>query len=147
RITGCSWTLIDSDRQIGNEKNATWLFDDMGEYKIGLTVWNEWGCTDTVLKTLVVLSDVKLFVPTAFSPNNDGLNETFKPKGRGIVKYLFEIYNRWGEKIFVTDDFEEGWDGMIGGMKCANDIYVWKIFATDVKAQKHDLTGHVTLFR
>ncbi len=147
QITDYSWLLIDNDRQISTEKAAEWLFEDMGEYKVGLTLWNEWGCKDTAVKTVIVQSDVKLYVPTAFSPNNDGLNETFKPKGRGIVNYLFEIYNRWGEKIFVTDDFEEGWDGNIGGARCANDIYVWKIFATDVKAKKHDLTGHVTLFR
>ncbi len=146
-ITNYSWFFADSNKEFSTETNTSYVFDDKGEYYLGMIVTNKWGCQDSAYRTILVESDVKLYVPSAFTPNNDGLNETFQPKGRGIVKYQFEIYTRWGQKIFSTTNFDEGWDGKIAGEKCANDIYVWKIFATDVRKQNHDLTGHVTLIR
>jgi gliding motility-associated-like protein len=67
-----------------------------------------------------------LFVPTAFTPNDDGKNDIFRPLLFGDVKkYSFSIYNRWGQKIFETTDLNRGWDGTIGGRKQDTNVFVW----------------------
>jgi gliding motility-associated-like protein len=108
-------------------------------------VTNDWGCADTVIKTIIVDSDYKLFVPNAFTPNGDGLNDTFQPKGRGLAKYTLSIYDRWGTKVFQTSDFETGWDGGVYGKNSSDDTFVWKINGVDVKGRVKELSGYVTL--
>lgn len=146
-IVSWNWLLAETSVPISAYQNSSYLFDDAGEYKVALIVENVWGCKDTAIKTVVVKSDVKLFVPNTFTPGHDGINDVFKAKGRGMKTFELEVYDRWGQRVFVTDDFDASWDGTFQGKDCPNDIYVWKIFAKDNDGKKHDLTGHVTLFR
>lgn len=96
-------------------------------------------------------------MPKAFTPNNDGLNDVFLPKGTGWLydDYLFEVFNRWGYKVFSTNTVFEGWDG---GIKVdaydpdlsktdPNDVYHWRVLVTDNLLKKHAFTGHVALIR
>jgi gliding motility-associated-like protein len=147
QITNNNWFFIETGKPISSEKNASFLFENAGQYAIALMVTNTWGCSDTTVKSLIVESDFKIFVPNAFTPNFDGLNDFFQPKGRGLAKYTLEIFDRWGNKIFFSDEFEKPWDGKLNGDNCLNDVYGWRIFITDVKGQKHDLSGQVTLIR
>jgi gliding motility-associated-like protein len=72
-----------------------------------------------------------MFVPNAFTPNNDGLNDTFKAiSGCPLSFFRMEIYNRWGELLFKSTDINEGWDGTKGGKLCPGDAYVYKIAYT-----------------
>ena len=142
-----NWYFIDNYGYISSEKNTSYIFQDASQYRVAMVVTNVWGCSDTVVKSIVVSSDVKIFVPDAFTPNGDGINDTFQPKGRGIDKYDLTVYDRWGGKIFRSDDFFEGWDGNLNGSACSDDVYAWRITYTDVNAQIKELTGHVTLIR
>ena len=82
-----------------------------------------------------MISEAKVFVPNAFTPNKDGKNEVFIPRailifnqtGNPILDYKFEIYNRWGEQIFVSTDVTKGWDGTFKGQPVQIDTYVWKV--------------------
>ena len=67
----------------------------------------------------------KLYMPNAFTPNNDLLNETFKGYGMGIVQFEMYIYDRWGEELFSTNDMNKGWDGTFKNQPCIADSYVW----------------------
>lgn len=89
-----------------------------------------------------------IYVPNSFSPNNDGINDVFLPQGINIREFRMEIYNRWGELIFVTDDPEKGWNGSVrdGEHYVQIDTYVWVIFH-DTKEGMERLTGHVTVVR
>lgn len=86
---------------------------------------------------LCLISDAKIFVPDAFSPNKDDKNEVFIPKailifnqtGNPILDYKLEIYNRWGEQVFVSDDVNVGWDGTYKGEICPEGHYVYKVRA------------------
>ena len=70
-----------------------------------------------------------LFVPSAFTPNDDGKNDVFRPLLFGkIVKYRFVIYNRWGEKVFETADPRKAWDGKFNGMPQSSFVFVWQCF-------------------
>ncbi|MBA3664968.1 MAG: gliding motility-associated C-terminal domain-containing protein [Bacteroidetes bacterium] len=91
-----------------------------------------------------------MYVPNAFTPNGDGLNDIFQPKGFGIVKYELEVFDRWGEKLFSTTKFEEGWSGTYvkrNSEPVPNDVYVWQIRILNVFGKSKELTGKVTVSR
>ena len=72
-----------------------------------------------------------IYVPNAFSPNDDGLNDIFMALGMDIKEFKLIIFNRWGEKIFETQDINLGWDGNYRGSKAPQGIYVWELEASD----------------
>jgi gliding motility-associated-like protein len=90
-------------------------------------------------------------VPNALSPNGDGVNEVFLAEGLGLdktSKFELMVFNRWGERIFKTDDPTYPWDGRRNGVKSQTDVYVWKIIVTNPYSnEKKDYLGHVTLLR
>jgi gliding motility-associated-like protein len=131
--------------KFGNE--ATYKYSEAGTYPISLVVTNKYGCIDTVVKSIVIADDYGLFIPNAFTPNNDGTNDTFVPKGHGIKSYTLVIFNRWGEQLYKTNQFESGWDGYYKGELSKSDIYTWKINCVDVKNKSHELVGSFTLLK
>ncbi|MEO7922500.1 MAG: gliding motility-associated C-terminal domain-containing protein [Chitinophagaceae bacterium] len=119
-------------------------------YTVKLVVYNfTLNCSDSTRKTLTVLDHCFIDIPTAFTPNNDGLNDTFWPhnalKGDN---YQFKVYNRWGQLVFATRDWRKKWDGRINGALQASGVYVWMLSYThrDTK-QSVFRKGTVTLIR
>jgi gliding motility-associated-like protein len=111
------WSTGNTSRSI-NIKNA-------GDYFV--TVTDDKGCkaSDTVAVTIEHCFK-GFYAPSAFTPNDDGLNDIFRPVASGIIKkYELRIYNRWGECIFRTGDISKGWNGTIAGTKQASNIFVW----------------------
>ncbi len=141
------WFFIDNKGFSSNSQNPSYIFEQAGTYAIAMQVTNSWGCADTVIKTIIVSSDFNLFVPDAFTPNDDGLNDIFMPKGNGISKYNLSIYDRWGNRIFETSDPATGWSGPVNGDNSADNVYQWLIECTDTHGKTKTLTGHVTCAR
>lgn len=82
--------------------------------------------------SLVVTSECSsIYVPSAFTPNNDGLNDVFKAFGKELNSFRLVIYNRWGEKIFQTLDINLGWDGNYRGSPAPLGLYIWELEASD----------------
>lgn len=142
-----NWYFTKNDSYVGQGRSTSYVFEEAGSYQVAMVVTNRWGCSDTAVKSLLVLNDVKLFVPDAFSPNGDGLNDVFQPKGRGVQKYNLTIYNRWGTLVFTSTDFLKGWDGQVNGSPASDDVYVWRIIYTDINFRISELSGQVTLVR
>ncbi|PSR01498.1 MAG: hypothetical protein BRD50_08690 [Bacteroidetes bacterium SW_11_45_7] len=95
------------------------------EYTVTMT--DESGCTATN-STEVIISDDKIFyIPNAFSPNGDDKNEEFKVYAEGVERFRMVIFDRWGEKLFETDDIEEGWNGTHKGQKLRPATYIYHI--------------------
>ncbi len=90
-------------------------------------------------------------VPNAFTPDGDGVNDVFLPVIAGeLESYRLEIFDRWGELLFTTNDPAQGWDGMVGGMEAMDGIYVWQLeyrASTDLGAVSERIVGHLTLLR
>lgn len=87
-------------------------------------------------------------IPTAFSPNEDGLNDVFKPTLINYQNYTLSIYNRWGEELFRTEDINEGWDGMVDGKVVPNGVYLYSIrFITTENGQFQNVKGLVNVLR
>ncbi len=106
-------------------------------------------CSGIVLKDSVLVV-VQTPIPNAFTPNGDGINDLFRIIGipsENITKYNFQIFNRWGQKIFNTNNIEEAWDGTSKGQVCPTGVYVWEIFYEDSKKTKVTNKGTVMLLR
>lgn len=128
-----------------NLQNPTYSYPESGTYPVSLLVTSNHGCTDTIVKTIFVCEDYSLYVPNTFTPNDDGVNDVFQPKGFGIKKYELRVFNRWGEQLFSTNDLTYGWDGMYKDELCPDNTYIWKINLTTIAGKSHELTGHVML--
>lgn len=95
-----------------------YMYEHSGIYKVTLMVTDENGCQNTHQRTVEIKEpEMQIFIPSSFTPNQDGLNEVLKPIGLHITDdhYLFVIYDRWGEVVFKTTNPEEGWDGKYKG--------------------------------
>jgi gliding motility-associated-like protein len=100
--------------------------------------------------TIVVTVDATcgdFFVPTAFSPNNDGLNETINVHGYCISIFNLQIYNRWGEKVFETSSKENSWDGTFKGKPCDTGVFVYRADGISIDGKAFNLKGNITLIR
>jgi gliding motility-associated-like protein len=86
-------------------------------------------------------------VPTGFSPNGDGANDVLYVRGAAVETLSFKVYNRWGEKVFETDDINRGWDGSFKGKQQEMEAYAWVLDATFVDGTSVHRTGNVTLLR
>lgn len=105
-----SWTFGDGESGIG--QNPMHSFNEPGVYPVTLTVSGAAGCEDVVTQTVIVSWDVRLFIPNAFSPNEDGVNDVFRPSVIGPVDdYTLRIYDRWGNLLFESRDVAIGWEG------------------------------------
>ncbi len=133
-------------------QNPYFVFPDSGSYAVQLIVTNNFGCTDTTNGTIVIDPIVVFYAPNAFTPRDgNGTNDYFMVKGDGIDFSIFEmtIYNRWGERIFKSNDIMSGWNGRRNnvGDFVQEDVYVWKVNFEDIKGKKHEYIGHVTIVK
>src|SRR5690606_28432754 len=95
-------------------------------YMLQAEVFNGCVVSDTI-KIIVENCPEYIYFPNSFTPNNDGLNEVFGPKSSGIfLKYEFHVYNRWGQKVFMTKNSNEGWNGRYQGKEQPTGVYIWQ---------------------
>lgn len=123
----------------------------VGEYKVNLVATSDKGCVDIVSILVEVTPDFALYIPNAFTPDGNGVNDIFQPMGVGIDEdnYRMDIFDRWGESIFTSNNFRKGWDGSVkGSSKSApQGVYTYKLMVVDTKGNKHPQVGHVTVIR
>lgn len=91
--------------------------------------------------------EAKILTPTAFSPNGDGVNDEFIPKGLFWDQFNMTLYNRWGEVVYNTTDQTKGWDGTVNGQPASAGQYMFRIEVRDLTGQKTVTTGAVLLLR
>lgn len=118
-------------------------------YTVSLTAGSNNGCQASSVKTMKVLSACIIAVPSAFTPNGDGLNDYLYPLNALKAENLdFQVFNRWGQLIFHSTDWQQKWDGTINGVKQGTGVYVWMLKYTnkDTK-QNFSMRGTSTLIR
>jgi gliding motility-associated-like protein len=110
---------------------------------------NTYGCKDTALKLIEIRPGFVIYLPNAFTPNGDNLNDGFGAKGVGIESFQLQVYDRWGHLIFESNDINDYWQGNAKGSSepIEDGVYVWKAKVKDVFHKHHDLTGHVTVIK
>ncbi len=150
-VTQWAWTPADAlsctdcATPIANPKFTT-------SYKVNVV--DENGCrSSSNIVVKVICENKNYFIPNTFSPNNDGQNDVFYPRGRSLDRIQsMRIFNRWGELVFEKKNFApnsatDGWDGSIRGQKAATDAYVYIIEVICENGQIIPLKGNVTLIR
>lgn len=143
------WDFGDENTFIGKETFHTYP-PFSNNYVVSLIAESDKGCRDTTYSTVYIYDIATLYAPTAFTPDGDGINDTWRLIGSSIdldnVKLL--IYNRWGEIIFETDNFYSEWDGTVKNNKTAtNGIYTWLITYKDIYGIEFQQSGTVTLIK
>jgi len=146
-----AWNFGDSLNTVSFNQNPNFTYPHAGVYMVQLAIKDGNNCVDTIYKPLTVLQDFVVYIPNAFSPNGDGINEEFFPQGVGIAKekYNFMIFDRWGEMIFSSTDIDNHWNGKKQGHDklVQEDTYIYKLICRSVNGEKFSKTGHVHVVR
>lgn len=117
--------------------------DDTSHYLVTLVIRNEAGCTDSTTQYVCFEDSVYVIVPTAFSPNGDGINDEFGIFGSGINQIDFRIYNRWGEQVYQSNDLQFAWDGRYMGQPVTTGVYVYQVRFKGRKSSLRQLSGTI----
>lgn len=149
-----SWNFGDGGSSALTNPNHT--YTSVGNFQVQLVATSVHGCTDTAYVS--VITDADVVFPNAFTPNASGPsggyyvpgsldNDIFFPYTSGVVDYKFQVFNRWGELIFETEDIKQGWDGYYRGNICQVGVYIWKAYVKLNNSKVFNKTGDVTLLR
>lgn len=130
-------------------QNPQYTYTIGGTFSVTLTVTSDLGCTHTAMHTVTVVGDeFAIFIPSAFTPNEDGKNEGFQPVGRGVQDYEMHIYDRWGNLVFQTKNFSEPWTGLDEkGRALPLDVYTYRIAVIFANNKDKVYKGTVTLVK
>lgn len=144
-----AWEWEFGDGNKSTEKDPIHIFSKAGEYEVKLIGYDLFGCSMVETNSVHVTSPTELIaIPNAFTPNGDGLNDTFIPKIRAFSSFQMEVFNTWGEKLFITNSLEgKGWDGTYKGQLVPAGNYVYHITLTTPDGQMVNRTGGITLIR
>jgi len=111
--------------------------------RICLAIESSNTCVDTICRNFSVIEDPVIYIPNAFTPSGDGINDEFYPVVQEMVFYEFEVYDRWGQQVFYSVIPNQKWDGKVDGELVSMGIYVWKLSYEDINANKDVLVGKV----
>jgi gliding motility-associated-like protein len=123
---------------------------DTATYTIQLIVTSQpGGCTDTFRKAVFVGPDIIVWIPDVFTPDGagPGKNNTFNVTASNFKGINVTVYNRWGEKLYETNDINKGWDGMANGQECQSGVYVYHVEVTSFEDKVYKFDGTITLLR
>jgi len=143
-----NWDLGDGNQQ--TVRVVRYSYGETGDYRIFLEVIDVNSCTDTISKWIHVYDELHVYIPNAFSPNDDGLNEKWKPIVLENAKegYMLSVYDRWGQRVFHTTDSEAAWDGTIDGKPAQNNtVYSYRLIIRDFTGQEYEYIGHVSIIK
>ncbi len=130
-------------------QNPVYNFPDTGRFTVVLEIVNQYGCIDTVSHTVIITPSFTIYVPNSFSPNDDGVNDIFLPKGIGWRDYQLRVFSRSGDQVFSSFEPTLGWNGKVRDSDRFSipDVYVWRVYVRDNLNRVQDYFGTVTLVR
>jgi len=150
-IVSWTWNFGDFAGAFSSLRNPNYTYPDTGCFPATLLVIGANGCRDSVEHPICIQPYFTFYAPNTFTPNGDGLNDTWSPNGIGIDpnNYHLMMFDRWGNLMWETHTWLEGWDGRAnGGAKIAQiDTYVWKVDLQDVFHDKHHYIGHCNIIK
>jgi gliding motility-associated-like protein len=106
---------------------------------------NEFGCKAYDDVCVTIKTDFGVYIPNIITPNGDGMNDVFYIYGYSISDVKMDIFNRWGQLLFSSNDQTVGWPGTYKGQDCANGVYVYKISYKGLDGKIYNKTGHVSI--
>ncbi|MEP7168322.1 MAG: gliding motility-associated C-terminal domain-containing protein, partial [Bacteroidota bacterium] len=120
-----------------------------GTYVVTVDFLN--GCRKDTSITIKEVCSPKFFVPSSFTPNDDGLNDKLCPMGNSYETFEFNVFNRWGQRVFSSDNASVCWDGTFKGKKAPIDVYAYSVSFTAINefglTEKKRTAGTVSVIR
>lgn len=142
------WNFGDGDSLLTNSRNPVQhQYNATGTFTACLTAYNAVGCDSTICKPVNALIFPLVDVPNAFTPQTNDENSVVYVRGFGIAKMQFIIWNRWGQKVFETNNRKQGWDGKVKGVVQPMDVYVYTLSIEFFDGTKTTKKGDITLIR
>jgi len=147
-----NWNFEAGEPQNSTATNplTTFPLGEVDEYLVTLIVSNDFGCLDTFATYVPVISDVLIFAPNTFTPDNDSFNEGWRVYIQGIDIYQFNllIFNRWGEVVWESNNIEVPWDGTYNGKTAQQGTYIWKVRTKNpYNDNVYEFQGHINLLK
>lgn len=148
--------------QTQNGYGYTWLFGDggtsydihpvhtygaEGTYYVTLFATDINGCKDSITKPIFIQEELYIYIPNTFIPDENRINDFFSGSFVGVEWIKIEVFNRWGELVFSSEDLDFSWDGKHQGVDCQSGVYTWKLFYRPNNLQELLMTGHVNIIR
>ncbi len=138
------WTL--GDGSTSSDTTPFHEYNIAGTYIVTLVATNQYGCTDTLTKDIYVIEQI--VVPNVFTPNGDGVNDVLHIRAGSMQTFNFQIFNRWGQKIFETNNPNIDWTGRSSsGVMETDGTYYYVLDATDYAGKNFKLDGYIQLIR
>jgi gliding motility-associated-like protein len=148
-INGYAYFWSFGDGAFSTIESPTHLYNgEVANFIVFMEVTDNFGCKDSISQVVSIIEDLKVFVPNSFTPDGDGLNDVFKPSGVGYQEKGYEmiIFDRWGKQVFISNQFDKGWDGIIEGEKMITSaVFTYRIVIYNLIGMKSVYNGHVTM--
>jgi len=151
------WNFDDGQTQASNFNTINHIYSDTGTYQVSLETISIDGCTAIAYQTIIISPTFTIYIPNAFSPNNDLDNDYFMPILEGVQDFEMSIYDRQGQKIFNTTEYSNEycirgcnatWDGTVNNGEYGTiGVYIYNLIITDINGKVRNFEGPVTLIR
>jgi len=105
------------------------------------------GCVDSITKPIFIQEEFYIYIPNTFLPDDNRINDVFSGSFIGVEWIKIEVFNRWGERLFYSEDLDFAWDGTFKGQKVPDGVYTWKLIYRRNKSQEQEMSGHVTVIK
>jgi gliding motility-associated-like protein len=147
-VISYAWSIPNGNPSTSSSEDleVSFLDQEPGFYPITLVVTNSDGCTDTIVKVIEVYEEIILFAPNSFTPDGDEFNNDWRVyvSNADLGSFSLQIFNRWGEMIFESNDPESGWDGTYGGEMIQDGTYTWSVKIKDNRTDNvYRYLGHI----
>lgn len=146
--------------KIANSTDSSFVFEEINLNEEQAFCFRVYAVRNNLLDTayaneVCVIPESRIYLPSAFSPNGDGMNDVFKPSAifiynqsaESLYNYQMEIFDRWGNKQFESANLHEGWDGVANGRKAPAGVYLYKVKAVGLDGEIFDFKGTLHLIR
>jgi gliding motility-associated-like protein len=151
------WDFGDGTVEFTNFDELIHIYQDTGSYQVMLQIESDSGCVSTAYQTIVIDPDFLVYIPEGFTPNNDLKNDYYQPIVSGVLSYEFSIYNRYGQRVFRTNDYSNiycndgcsaAWDGLMNnGDYAAVGNYTYHMIVFDLNGKERTFQGNISLMR
>jgi gliding motility-associated-like protein len=151
------WNFDDGQTQASNFNTVQNIYSDTGTYQVSLTTVSIDGCENTAYQTIIISPTFTIYIPNAFTPNNDLDNDYFMPILEGVKNFEMSIYDRAGQRIFKTNEYSNEycirgcnatWDGTVNNGEYGTiGVYIYQLIITDINDKVRNFEGAVTLIR
>jgi gliding motility-associated-like protein len=140
------WSFGNGD--LSFDENPVYTFNNTQDYDVTLIAISASGCSDEITKVVHIHPEYTIFIPNAFTPDGDGINDIFEAKGNGISGFEMQVFDRWGGVVFESSNLELGWDGTnFSGDPTDNGIYMYHVALYDYNGRLWVYNGELNLMR